>query len=134
DEVAGEDGLSPFGVRRRARRGAVERPAVTQPLQQPLELDAAAVDIADHVEGPTVPAPVHGQRNPLEGCLARLNFVQDVHLAKALAAEFAKGADQLLALELDRPRANLAASPPRVAFHADPLGDVEDDGHDRAVV
>jgi len=75
---------------------------VAELAQQLLELDAAAVHIADHVERARVLAPVVVLPLVRDGCpLDLVDAVEHVDLAEALAAQAAQSAPQLSRLPPD---------------------------------
>ncbi|CAO0834319.1 hypothetical protein SMICM17S_01117 [Streptomyces microflavus] len=82
DEVADEDGRTPFGV------GTVH---VSELAQQGVQLGAAAVDVADDVEraGEVAQVVVPALQDHF-GALGLLLGAQDVHLAEALALQAAQ--------------------------------------------
>ncbi len=137
DEVADEDDGAPLGVGGvHGPAGVVAHEGVAEGGEQALQLGAAAVDVADDVEGAGEVAQVVEPALPDD--LRRLHLVgaaQDVHGAEALALEVAQGAAQLALVALDdAAREGGAVGAGGVALGADALGDVEDDRDGQHVV
>ena len=140
-EVAEEDRLAALGVGVQGAAGR-GRPArcdrhglVPEPPEQRLKLVAAAVDIADDVEGPVLARPVVPERHPLDG--RRLHLLGRLHhedVPEALLAQPPERPPQLRGLVADDVRAEVPVGPVPVPLLADPLGHVEDDRHRQAVV
>jgi hypothetical protein len=136
DQVADEHGRTSRG------RCGVDGPAVpvvgqgvAQPGQQGLELLPAPVHVPDHVERSVLVPVVVEQPFPYhDGPVHRLDAAQHVDLAEALLVELPEGAAELVALPADHRVAEVAVCPAGVAVQADPLGQVEHDGHRQHVV
>jgi hypothetical protein len=136
DQVADEDRTAPAGV------GGVDRPAVVvavddvaEFLEQGLEFCAAAVHVADHVEGPGFSAFVVEQRLDHDlGGLDLVGGVQHVHPPEPFLLQGFEGAAQFLALPADHVGAEVAVGPLGVACGAKAFGHREHDRHRQHVV
>ena len=134
-QVAEED-RAPGGVAGADRAaGAVAVDGVAELVQQLLELGPAAVHVADDVEGAPFRSQIVKQFGPGEGGrLYLVGGVQHVHGAETLARQALEVPAQLLALAADHVRAEVAVGALGVALGAQPLRQVQDDGHREHVV
>src|SRR5262249_2719927 len=131
DQVADED--RPASLR--VRVGALRTAFVTELREQPLELVAAAVDIADDVERAVLVLAVVPERGSLDAPrLALLRRAPLVHRPEGLLAQPAQRGAGLARLRADRVRAEVAVGPAAVAVLTEPLRQVEDDRDRQEVV
>jgi hypothetical protein len=136
DEVAEEDHASALGVHGVDGSAlGVAHELVAELCEQGFEFGAAAVHIADGVEGPAFLAPVVEQGLAHEPRLGHLLLArQQVHLAEPLLAEVFQRPSQLVVLPLDHRGPERAVGALGVAFDAHALGDVEHDRHGQHIV
>src|SRR5262249_34252906 len=105
------------------KSGSNGRRPVTEPLEQLLELSAAAVNVADDVERAALVPLVGPERRPLEGGgLDLLGAFEEEDVAEAFASEVAERLAELRVLVAHDARAEVAVGPPTVALLADLLG------------
>jgi hypothetical protein len=122
-KVAEEDDLAALWV-------SPGRKIVAQSLEQVLELEAAAMDVADDVERPALVPAVVPQGLALDrrkGDLVRRG--QDEHVTKPFALERAKRLTQLRSMPANDVRPERTTRPSLIALVTDSLGHVEHDGH-----
>lgn len=127
DEVAHEDGRT---------AGRVHAVLVAQLAEQRLQFGSAAVDVTDDVEGAgEVGQVVVALLRADLGALDLLHATQDVHLAESLALQVAQGAAEFADVAVDDPAGHVGpVGAGGVAFGADVVGHVEDDGDGQDVV
>ena len=136
-EIADEHSLPAVevGVHRTAE--IVPYQGVAELDEQRLELGAAAVDVADHVERAVLVLVLIEDFLPDDDGRGRghvLLGAQDVDLSESLLAEVLQGAPELIALALDHAITEVPVRPVGVAVQADPLGQVEHDRNRQHVV
>ena len=135
DEVADEDRppIRVMGAGGPAPVVAGDR--VAELAEQRLQLDAAAVDVADDIERAVLVAQVVVQRRPGDPDAGDLvDPAQRVHGAEALTLQPLEPTAQLVALSAHDRRTEVALGAGGVALQADVLRDVQDDRHRQHVV
>lgn len=120
DEIAEEDSLAPLGMTVDPRvepydLGGSFGPYVPKRVQQPLEFIAAAVHVADDVEGTVLVPAVAPQRLALDGGRRHLfGRRQRVEVAEALPFQTPPRAVELLDLAVDHRCSEVAVRPGRL--------------------